>query len=62
VDVPTKVTDKYSYRLPKTPDSKAGANERAGFMDAPEIKAKKKIPRPTIPPITIPPKPFNPLV
>jgi hypothetical protein len=45
-----------------TPESKAGANERAGFIDAPEIKAKKKISKPTIPPMVIPLKPFKPLV
>jgi hypothetical protein len=28
------------------PDSKAGAKERAGFIDAPEIKDKKKISNP----------------
>ena len=54
VDVPTKVADQQSHRLPNTPDSKAGANERAGFIDAPEIKAKKKISNPTIPPMAIP--------
>ena len=62
IDVPTKVADQYSHKLPNTPESNAGANERAGFIDAPEINAKKKISRPTIPPIAIPPKPLNPLV
>jgi hypothetical protein len=47
MDVPTKVAD---HRLPNIRDSKAGANERAGFIEAPEIKAKKKISNPTIPP------------
>jgi hypothetical protein len=37
-------------------------DERAGFIDAPEINAKKKISRPTIPPIAIPSKPLKPLV
>lgn len=36
--------------------------ERAGFIEAPEIKDKNRISRPTIPPITIPLKPFKPLV
>jgi hypothetical protein len=40
------------------PDSKAGANERAGFIEAPEIKEKKRISRPTIPPIAMPLKPL----
>src|SRR5215469_9380219 len=62
IDVPIKVADQYSHKLTNTPESKAGANERAGFIDAPEINAKKKISRPTIPPMAIPPKPFNPLV
>lgn len=44
------------------PDSKAGANDLAGFIEAPEIKAKNRISNPTIPPIAIGPKPPNPLV
>jgi hypothetical protein len=62
IDVPTKVADQYSHRFPNIPESNAGANERAGFIDAPEINAKKKISRPPIPPIAIPPKRLNPLV
>ena len=62
IEVPTKVAVKYNHKLLNTPESKAGANERAGFIDAPEMKAKKKISKPTIPPIAIPLKPFNPLV
>src|SRR5215469_10818030 len=62
IDVPIKVADQYSHKLTNTRESKAGANERAGFIDAPEINAKKKISRPTIPPIAIPPNPLNPLV
>src|SRR5215469_3964863 len=61
-DVPTKVADQYSHKLANIPESKEGANERAGFIDAPEINAKKKISNPTIPPIAIPPNPLNPLV
>ncbi len=45
-----------------TPDNNAGASERAGFIDAPDIKAKNKISNPTIPPITIGPNPFKPFV
>jgi hypothetical protein len=62
IDVPIKVADQYSHKLFNTPESKAGANERAGFIDAPEINAKKKISNPTIPPIAIPPNPLKPLV
>jgi hypothetical protein len=62
IDVPTKVADQLSHRFPITPESNTGAKEHAGFIDAPEINAKKKMSRPTIPPIAIPPKPFNPLV
>jgi len=62
IDVTTKVADQYSHNFPNTTESNAGANERAGFIDAPEINAKKKISRPTIPQIAIPPKPLNPLV
>ena len=49
-----------TFNLP--PDNKAGANERDGFIDAPDINAKKSISKPTIPPITIAPKPLKPLV
>ena len=31
----------------------AGANERAGFIDTPDINAKKNMSKPTIPPIAI---------
>jgi hypothetical protein len=62
IEIPINVADQYSHRLPNTPDIKAGANERAGFMDAPEINAKKKMSSPTIPPIAIPPKPLRPFV
>jgi hypothetical protein len=46
-EVPTKVADQYSHKLHSTPESKAGANDRAGYIDAPEIRAKKKISKPT---------------
>ncbi len=58
-DVLTNVAVRYIHRFPNTPDNKAGANERAGFIDAPEMNAKKKMSSPTIPPITNPPKPFS---
>ena len=44
------------------PDNKARANERAGFIDAQDLNAKKSMPKPTIPTITIPPKPLKPIV
>ena len=44
------------------PVSKAGAKERAGFIEAPEMKDKKKIFKPTIPPMASPLKPLNPPV
>lgn len=33
-----------------------------GFIEAPDIKAKKKISKPTMPPIIITPKSFQPFV
>ncbi len=60
--VPTKVAVQYSHRSANTPDNRDGVNERAGFMDAPDIKAKNKISSPTIPPIAIPLNPFKPFV
>ncbi len=38
-EVPTNVAVQYNHRSVHTPDSNAGANERAGFIDAPDIKA-----------------------
>ena len=35
------------------PEIKAGAKDLAGFIDAPEINARKKICKPTIPPMAI---------
>ena len=46
----------------KAPETRAGAKERAGFIDAPDMNAKKKISSPTIPPIATPPNRFRPLV
>ena|SRR5215204_107753 len=62
IEVPIKVALQYSHKLTNTPENNAGANERAGFIEAPDMNAKKNISRPTIPPITIPLKPFKPLV
>ena len=39
-EVPTNVAVQYNHRSVHTPDNNAGANERAGFIDAPDIKAK----------------------
>ena len=61
-DVPTNVAVQYSHISVRTPESRAGANERAGFIDAPEINARNKMSNPTIPPIAIPPNPFKPFV
>ena len=62
-DVPIKVAVQYSHRFSTIPpDNKAGANERAGFIDAPDINAKKNMSKPTIAPITIPLKPLKPFV
>src|SRR5215207_4658291 len=62
IEVPIKVALQYSHKLTNTPENTAGARERAGFIEAPDMNAKKNISRPTIPPITIPLKPFKPLV
>jgi hypothetical protein len=62
VDVPIKVAVQYNHKFVITPETTAGARERAGFIEAPDINAKKNISRPTIPPITIPLKPLKPLV
>jgi len=61
-EVPIKVAVQYSHKFVITPETTAGARERAGFIEAPDINAKKNISRPTIPPITIPLNPFRPLV
>ena len=60
IEVPTNVADQYSHKSPTEPEIRAGAKDLAGFMDAPEINEKKKMFNPTIPPIAIPLKPFNP--
>jgi hypothetical protein len=62
IEVPTKVAVQYSHKFVITPDNTAGARERAGFIEAPDMNAKKNMSRPTIPPITIPLKPLSHLV
>ena len=54
MDVSIKVAVQYSHRFSTIPhDNKAGANERAGFIDAPDTRAKKKMSKPIIAPTTI---------
>ncbi len=48
-DVPINVADQYSHKLLKTPETSAGAKERAGFIEIHDINIKKKIPNPIIP-------------
>ena|ERR671919_33511 len=62
IDVPTNVALQYNHRLPRTPETRAGANERAGFIEAPDINARKNMSSPTIPPITRPLYPLSPIV
>jgi len=62
IDVPIKVAVQYNYGLPITPDTKAGAKDLAGFIDAPDINSKKNMSKSTLAPITIPPKPLKPFV
>jgi hypothetical protein len=63
MDVPINVAAQYGHRFSTiSPDNKAGANERAGFTDAQDIHAKKSMSKPTIPTITMPPKPPKPIV
>lgn len=60
--MPIKVADQYNHKSPTEPDNSAGARERAGFIEAPEMNAKKKMSKPTMPPIAIPLNPRNPFV
>lgn len=62
IDVPTNVAVQYNQMLVHIPDNRTGARDRAGFMEAPDIEARKKISNPTIPPIAIGPNPLNPFV
>ncbi len=59
--VPTNGAVRYIHKSSNVPDNNAGAKARAGFIDAPEITAKNKISKPTIPPIATPLNPFKPL-
>jgi hypothetical protein len=40
-EVPMNVADKYNHKSPTEPDNIAGAKDLAGFIEAPEISAKK---------------------
>ncbi len=62
ITVPTNGAVQYNHKFSNTPENSAGANALAGFIEAPEIKAKKKMSSPTIPPIAIPPNPRSPFV
>jgi hypothetical protein len=44
-----RVAVQYSHRLSRTLESRAGANDLSGFIDALEMNARKNISRPTIP-------------
>lgn len=46
----------------QVPDNNAGARDLAGFIEAPEMSARKNISKPTIPPIAMPLNPRNPFV
>jgi hypothetical protein len=52
----------YNHRLPMIPEVMAGAKDRAGFIEASDMNARKKMSSPTIPPMTSLPYPLNPLV
>jgi len=62
IDVPIKVADQYNHKFPTDPDNSAGAKDRAGFIEAPEMRAKKNMSRPTMPPIAMPLNPRSPFV
>jgi hypothetical protein len=62
IEVPIKVALQYSHKLTNTPENNAGARERAGFIETPDMNDKKNISKPTIPTITIPLRPFRPLL
>ena len=59
---PTKVALQYNHKSLRKLETNAGARERAGFMDAPDTKDKKKMSSPIILPIATPPRPLNPFV
>jgi hypothetical protein len=63
MDAQIKVVVQYSHRHSTISlDNKAGAKDLGGFVDAPDVNAKKSMSKPTTAPITIPPKPLRPSV
>ncbi len=50
---PTKVAVRYNHKSLICPEKIAGASDLTGFIEAPEIKDKKKMSSPIIAPITI---------
>jgi hypothetical protein len=46
VEVPIKVAVRYNHKFVITPDNTAGARERAGFIEAPDMNAKKNMSNP----------------
>ena len=48
------LTWQYNHRLPRTPKVRAGAKERAGFIEAPDVNARMKISNLMIPPMASP--------
>lgn len=58
IEVPVKVALQYNHKLTNTPENNAGAREWSGFIEAADMNAKKNVSKPTIQPITIPPKPY----
>ena len=62
IEVPINVAVQYNLKSPTNLESNAGANDLAGFIDAPDMNPKKKISNPIIPLIAMPLNPFNPFV
>ena len=60
--MPVNVAVQLSHKLFNTPDTTACARERAGFIEAPDMKTKKNISSPTMLPIAIPPNRSSALV
>lgn len=59
---PTKVALQYNQRSLTIPENIAGAIDRAGFIDVPEMNDRKKISIPITEPIAIQPNPLSPFV
>src|SRR5207253_6828357 len=52
--LPTRGASKYSQSVPTWPETSAGASERAGFIDAPQIGPANIASRATTAPIAVP--------